>query len=913
MAQSITLKIRGLYTSDNDLSAVPEGALLKATNIVIDKQDIAEPRRGFDRLSAGFADASYRASRLWVYQDKLFSHTTNNQVTYWDGAAWQVLTGTFTAPTSGKVYDCLSNQNLYFTTNAGVKKLSAYNGTVVSSGAYKGLDLAASTSATVPTFLANNYRVAYRAIWGYKDANNNLVLGAPSQRESIKNTAGSTKSVSLIVTIPSGITTAWFVQIYRSAQIDNSAATTEPSDEMQLVYEANPTSGEVAAGTMTVADITPDELKGATLYTSASQEGLVNGNEQPPLCKDIAVFKNHMFFGNTTSKHRYYSTLLAVGGSNGLVFNNTVTIGGIAYTAKLVETAASAQFATQAFNFVDADVSVGADTITLTGHGMANDTAVTMTSSGTLPTGLTSGVTYYVVGTASNTFQLSATVGGAAINITAAAGGGTHRATIGTGSASQNIRDSAVSLARVINRYSSSTVYAFYLSATSDLPGKILYEERSIGGASFAVISSNITCWSPDLPTSGTTESSTNDAYQNGLYYSKQNQPEAVPLTQFFTVGSKDKKILRIVPLRDSLFIFKEDGIFRLTGEGSASFSVSLLDSSTRLLAAESTAVLSNQIYCLSDQGVVTVSETGVSVISRAIEQDILALIVASLDNVKSYSFGVSYETDRKYLLWTITTSGDTYATQCYVYNTFTNTWVRWDLAKRCGVVSPVDDKLYLGEAASQYVNKERKTRTYTDQVDYLSTLTVSSVSASYLVLTLSSGVDTISAGDVLYQSATVFSVVASTNTVANTVTMEFAANFAAGSVDVLQRISAKIQWVPTTLGNPAGIKHFHTAIFLFKTDFAGTGTFLFNSDLSIDQESVSFTGQGIGNWGLFAWGSSPWGGTNQKRPIRTLVPANKQVCSQLTVEFDHAFGYSSWQLAGVSLVAEVGGERITR
>jgi len=227
--------------------------------------------------------------------------------------------------------------------------------------------------------------------------------------------------------------------------------------------------------------------------------------------------------------------------------------------------------------------------------------------------------------------------------------------------------------------------------------------------------------------------------------------------------------------------------------------------------------------------------------------------------------------------------------------------------------VNPVDDKLYLGDSSSSFVNKERKTRTYTDHADYLSTLTITAVSVDYLTITLSSGTDTLSAGDVLYQSSTVFSIISSVNTITSTVVMQFAAIFVNGSVDALQRISTQVQWVPATMGNPATIKHFHTAIFLFKTDFAGTATIKFSSDLSTDQESVTFTGQGIGNWGLFAWGSSPFGGTNQKRPIRTLVPVNKQVCSQLTVEFDHAFGYSSWQLAGVSLVAEVGGERITR
>ena len=40
MSQSLQMKIRGLYTFPNDMSAVPEGALSVAYNIVIDKDSI---------------------------------------------------------------------------------------------------------------------------------------------------------------------------------------------------------------------------------------------------------------------------------------------------------------------------------------------------------------------------------------------------------------------------------------------------------------------------------------------------------------------------------------------------------------------------------------------------------------------------------------------------------------------------------------------------------------------------------------------------------------------------------------------------------------------------------------------------------------------------------------------------------
>lgn len=88
-------------------------------------------------------------------------------------------------------------------------------------------------------------------------------------------------------------------------------------------------------------------------------------------------------------------------------------------------------FATKsaAKTFVDADVSVSADTITIASHGFVNNDTIRLTTTGTLPAGLATGTTYYVVNATSNTFQLSATAGGAAVNITAAAGGGTHTAT----------------------------------------------------------------------------------------------------------------------------------------------------------------------------------------------------------------------------------------------------------------------------------------------------------------------------------------------------------------------------------------------------------------------------------------------------------------------------------------------------
>lgn len=66
--------------------------------------------------------------------------------------------------------------------------------------------------------------------------------------------------------------------------------------------------------------------------------------------------------------------------------------------------------------------------VTWNDHGLTDGSTVTFSTAGTLPTGLTAGVVYYVVDAAANTFSVAATVGGAPIETTAA-GSGTITAT----------------------------------------------------------------------------------------------------------------------------------------------------------------------------------------------------------------------------------------------------------------------------------------------------------------------------------------------------------------------------------------------------------------------------------------------------------------------------------------------------
>jgi hypothetical protein len=71
-------------------------------------------------------------------------------------------------------------------------------------------------------------------------------------------------------------------------------------------------------------------------------------------------------------------------------------------------------------------VDASTDVFTSASHGFVDGTPVFLeTSDGTAPGGITSGTTYYIRDSATDTFKLAATAGGSAINVTDA-GSGTH-------------------------------------------------------------------------------------------------------------------------------------------------------------------------------------------------------------------------------------------------------------------------------------------------------------------------------------------------------------------------------------------------------------------------------------------------------------------------------------------------------
>ena len=76
-------------------------------------------------------------------------------------------------------------------------------------------------------------------------------------------------------------------------------------------------------------------------------------------------------------------------------------------------------------SFASVDTTLANDQLLSVAHGLADNDRVMLFNvfSETLPTGLTEGTVYFVVNSAANTFKVSLTQGGAAVDITAVGGG----------------------------------------------------------------------------------------------------------------------------------------------------------------------------------------------------------------------------------------------------------------------------------------------------------------------------------------------------------------------------------------------------------------------------------------------------------------------------------------------------------
>lgn len=483
------------------------------------------------------------------------------------------------------------------------------------------------------------------------------------------------------------------------------------------------------------------------------------------------------------------------------------------------------------------------------------------------------------------------------------------------GDPASDILNTKISLIHVINRSAQTLIYAFDASDTNTgLPGDMYFQEQGIGGGPFGVASSRSTCWSPALTTSVADNQSLAGGGSGSGFCSKFQEPEAVPLANTINVGNPNFEWLRCLPLRNSVIVLKADGLFQLTGT-TFPFTVTTLDTGTILTAPETAAILNNQVFAYTNQGVVAIAETGPGIISRPIE-NILQQISSNLyPNFPAVSFGSAYETDRKYLLSTISSTDNyTRATVQYVYDTITETWSTyvypvpvWDILE-----SPTEHRLYVASASSAYpyVFQERKTFTRTDFADIEIPVTITGYDNSnpnQFIVDLSD-TSLVQVGWSLVQlvpvaglpAAQVSNIAVITGILSGT---QITVNQAVVWDLSMTPLTALEQPIPIDIiycpivgtsataagnGNPGIIKFFKEIELMFQNISFDSIAVQISSDFipGVAPINLSATSPGAG-WGEFGWGTVPWGGNPSfnMQAIRTYIPLAARRAHWLNLE----------------------------
>lgn len=804
------LDFTGLYTFPNPLSKVPVGAALLADNLTANKDGTAEIRRGLaaQGISLELSSTDY-ITQIFGYQNRLLINATTGGLWY-DSTGdldWTQFTGTYLVPAgANKIRGVEANKNFYLATNAGVQKLSSYNSTPIPSGVAPGLDGTAVLAGAGTGFLGANRQAAYQIVFGYTDVNGNLNLGNPSERILIVNSTAGSDDVTLTFTVPQGLTTDYFYQIYRTAQTVYSATPSlnvPPGAEPQLAIQQQLVAGDISTLSVTYTDITPDALLGAALYTNPSQQGALQTNDRPPLCADMCVFSQMMFYANCQTLQSVVINLISVGAPNGIQVGDTIIINGVTFTGAVAQNNAAQEF------LVDT-----------------------------------------------------------------------------TGTVSENIDNTARNLIQCINNNASAThIYALYLSGYNDLPGIIQLQAVDFSVNTFYITSSRGGAFTPPLPTSGTTFPSSNDVVPNGIYVSKVAQPEAAPAVNLIFVGGGDQPIFRVLPLRDRVIVLKSDGVFVITGTTPSTLSITLLDSTINCISSESARLLNNSVYCMTNQGVVSITESGATIQSRAIEQDLLQLTSPSYINFAACCAGTSYESERLFILSMPTNPGDTFGTQNWCYNWVTNAWTHWPIDNSAGLVNPFDNKLYMGrpDTNNEFIYQERKNFLYTDFMDDQFAVTIVSKDSTGTIITLANTPESDWVGDGLDQTDAGIAIITAVDTVNKTLTVDLLNSttpnvkiaWVAGAATVDVPIPISLLYAPITAGFPHLLKSWTRCNFYFNSGNFQVIQCGFFTDIqgTLTQNLVSIP---TGGYGFGPFGGGSYGGqVNYPLSIQTLIPAD--------------------------------------
>jgi hypothetical protein len=398
--------------------------------------------------------------------------------------------------------------------------------------------------------------------------------------------------------------------------------------------------------------------------------------------------------------------------------------------------------------------------------------------------------------------------------------------------------------------------------------------------------------------------SSTNDDFQNALMWSKAGEAEHVPLINIQKIGSANDPILKVVGLKDSLFIIKKkDGIYRLTGEAATSFVIDEFDGTVECLQKNSIAKGQNAIFMMSSLGYVKISDIGVEVIGR--DNEYKDLIASASTNYEVDGYGFFYEEEKSYFIATHLNRTSTSNTRLLVYNTFTSAWTERehgvytnDYYVNLGRV--VASNLYTAAPSGPYICKERKDFASTDYASPAISVSIVSIDPVLKRVVINSNI-TIPDYSLITQGAFTVRILSTVNSA--TYTVNTTNNLIVGAITILPGIVSTLRYQSFHCGMPEYEKQGSKIVVFFDNDETDIGDLELVTATDLDKTSVTthlFETQAL--WGTTPFGN-PWGSPTASDRMATYLPEEHTRFTYLDIDLIHKRPKEQIAVCGLSLI----------
>jgi hypothetical protein len=689
---------------------------------------------------------------------------------------------------------------------------------------------------------------------------------------------------------------------------------------MYLAAEVGISSTDVTAGYIDVLDGLEQESinGGVPLYTNLSQEGGLQENSQPPKASAIAEFNGMLFYGDTSGNHTASWSMDIRDFGNGLGFatdniatgfefsideDTTITrtagaaVGGsnVILEGQILTDRADGPGTATANYAADTIVTdVTGDTFTLSKATLATDTGVA-----------TDFYQYIKVDTLNHYYKSSAD--------------GTEDLDEREWAevAHTNLEKTPellYSLARTIQAAHDDLVCVL-----DDAGNQILVTRTDPVLGSFPLeTGETAVVYSPypdahdntiDLLGTSSGNTSENDATPGRVAWSKTHIPDAVPPGNYVDVGDKDSKVLAFGRTRSSLFIFKEDGTWVISGRSPSTLRLDEFDRSLILLNGNCVAEVENAVYAWTNYGVVRITESGYESVSEdSIGSDLSGASQTWLAQPSEVGAFLEINVDRRWLFL-----GGGGASSIRVYSLTTGSWVTWDIPEaQYGCYYSQDDKktVFLGwDVTRARIYTERRnvggvtdtttfpTADYSEQANLIDfddgVCTLSVAPSGYTIEVGDWVVDTQTEG-----AAIVISV--ASQTMFSVDVAEGSGTFGVGAggatphiVEFYKAFTSSVEFAANSAQNPGVVKLWQDCSWhLYDVLWLTSASLIYSSEpKSINSTTLSYTANaGTGAQSLNA------------TVIRTSVPRNQSRSAVLFPKMSILNGGALWELRGITL-----------